>query len=468
MFRRLERRFIIINMLCVGFVFLLLAGCMIYYARYSKLARLERIMDIKEFNADGTKDINYGKDTNFNNKKNNNKDNKESNNTEGLNEFFTVDKSGVLVLEVDKEGSVLNADKNYYELKDKDNVKQTIKDIVEKRRDKGVIRPMNLFFLKKNIQNKNDKDVIKIALTSREYIIQLDDYIKGTFWFCVIAFFFFGIISVFLSKIYIAPAKDIWERKKQFIADASHELKTPVAVILANNHIVMTKENETVASQMKWLVSTNDEAVHMQKLVEKLLFLAKSDANNNLVNYEKINISEVVMGTVLQFEPIAFEKKIRIDYNVVPDVEIMGDLTQIRQLVQILLDNAVKYTEANGKIYVELKTSSNMIILDVCNTAVALSTYEKEHIFERFFRADKARGNNDGYGLGLPIAKSIVSLHLGEISVKVDEIKGNVFRVKIPVTQVENTTKRCGKFLLKLCKKCKNFNKSLVNKNSKD
>lgn len=245
------------------------------------------------------------------------------------------------------------------------------------------------------------------------------------------------VISFFLSAWVVRPVEKAWAQQKQFVADASHELKTPLTVILANTGILLSHPQDSIEQQKRWIQNTQEEAVNMKKLVDDMLFLAKSDAAVSLV-YSEVNFSDVVWSSVLPFESVAFEQGLSLDSDIAENMNFLGDEEKLRELVRILLDNACKYCAPKGKIFVRLEREGEKerFLLSVKNTvSEKMSEQELERMFERFYRADKARNREKGgYGLGLAIAKSIVDQHHGKISASYpseDEIAVNVqFRMK--------------------------------------
>lgn len=239
----------------------------------------------------------------------------------------------------------------------------------------------------------------------------------------LIAFF---IISLFLSRWALKPVEEAWIQQKQFIADASHELKTPLTVILANTKILSKNRNDKIGDQIKWIESTDEEAQNMKNLVESLLFLARSDtqSDSEIVLENEINLSELTENAELQFEPLAYERGIELSSMIDDNVVVKGDLQQMRQLLQVLLDNACKYTPHNGKILITLKKGK----LSVFNSGAPIPKEDLPHLFERFYRSDKARSDSSSFGLGLSIAKRIAMNHGGDLAVESsDELDGTRF-----------------------------------------
>lgn len=235
---------------------------------------------------------------------------------------------------------------------------------------------------------------------------------------CTAALAVFFLISLFLANLALKPVEAAWTSQRQFVADASHELKTPITVILANTDMVLAHPGDTVEGQRKWLDYIRDEAAEMKKLVEDLLFLARGDARQSSPPAVPVLLSQVVNEALLSFEPVAFEAGITLNEAVTPELWVQGDEAQLRRLVMILLDNGVKYAGERGTVTVTLAGTGDRIALRVHNTGEPISPQHLPHIFERFYRADAARNREQGsYGLGLSIAKAIADAHGAKLTV---------------------------------------------------
>lgn len=247
----------------------------------------------------------------------------------------------------------------------------------------------------------------------------------------MIAFFF---ISLFLATWALRPVETAWEQQKQFIADASHELKTPLSVILANTGIIMAHKDETVQEQVKWVEYIQDEAGRMHTLVENMLFLAKTDDMKSRIILSRLNLSDVVWASVLPFESVAYEQHKTLVSQIADDVFIEGDANSLKQLVGILLDNACKYADDQGVITVNLSRSTEgKATLSVNNTGNPIPANQLEHVFERFFRVDKSRVRGQGgVGLGLAIAHNITILHHAQISIQSTVQNGTTVAIVFP------------------------------------
>jgi len=243
----------------------------------------------------------------------------------------------------------------------------------------------------------------------------------------------FYLISRFLAKVSLGPVETAWEQQRQFVADASHELKTPLAVILANTDIVLSHPRDRVEDQGKWIGYIREEAQRMRALVEDLLFLAKSDAQKLPSHPAQVRLDQLVTGCLLSFEPVAFEAGVTLTEDIAPGLTLTGDEGQLRRLVVILLDNAVKYAGEEKAVDVALGEVQGRLRLTVHNTGPAIPAQRLPHLFERFYRSDEARDRErGGYGLGLAIAQSIVQGHGGRIAVESREGEGTTFTVTLP------------------------------------
>ena len=220
-------------------------------------------------------------------------------------------------------------------------------------------------------------------------------------------------ISIMISNWLVAPVSKAFELQKQFISDASHELKTPLSVITTNAEVL-----ESEIGENKWLSYIQSEALRMNTLLGELLALARLDSNGVQNVFSEFDLSKAVEGSALPFESTAFESGRTFNSNISEGITFNGNQDKIKQLTAILLDNAFKYSPVNGEISVCLTQISGKNILTVSNTGDPIPEEERKHIFDRFYRTDKARSRANGsYGLGLAIAKSIVTAHGGKIFV---------------------------------------------------
>lgn len=256
----------------------------------------------------------------------------------------------------------------------------------------------------------------------------------------IIAFCAFFIISVILANIAVKPVERTMNQQKQFIADISHELKTPIAVISTNADIIISHEDSTVRDEKKWLDYIKDAAARMTDMINTMLYLAKSEEDEAVIELKEFELSSAAYEISLPFESICFEKGKELTINIDPDILIKGDEVSIKQLMVILIDNAVKYSNDNGKIKFSVFSSGDKAHISVFNTGEPIPKENIPHIFERFYRVDKARSREKGgSGLGLSIAKRIIEQNEGSISVTSNEQHGTVFECSFK--QIKNKKK---------------------------
>lgn len=238
----------------------------------------------------------------------------------------------------------------------------------------------------------------------------------------------FLLISILLAKWAVKPVQTAWDQQRQFLSDASHELKTPLTVILGNAELLQS--NPEQSDQLIQSIVTMSH--RMRTLVEGMLELARSDNGQTRMTLEPLELSRLVEDALLPFEPILFEKELQLNTELQPGIQIKGSATHLQQLLGILLDNAAKYATP-GVVTVSLqKFGADSCILCVTNPGQPIDKQKLTKIFDRFYRGDAARTDGGSFGLGLPIAKSIAENHKGKIWVR-PESNGNTFCVQLPI-----------------------------------
>lgn len=225
-----------------------------------------------------------------------------------------------------------------------------------------------------------------------------------------------GVSSVIANWL-VKPVERTFEQQKQFVSDVSHELKTPLAVISLNARKLKQENGDS-----RWLGYILEENKRMGKLLNELLLLAKVENAGEKEPDESVDISRAVLGAILPYESIAFEKGVEFYLDIEEDIFLRAEEEQIKQLVVILTDNALSHVSEKGQIRVKLKTEKNRVCMEVSNTGEPIPKEEQKKIFERFYRSDKARSRGENrYGLGLAIARSIAQRHGGTIHVECDD-----------------------------------------------
>ena len=401
MLKKLRKRFIIITMSLIGAVLLAVTvfACVNIY--HAEMSRVERSLNagLGMFEAR----------------------HEESNEIGGMG-----DRNPVVTVYVSSTGEIVQTNTNMGYL-DEDILEVAAEKAAYSDKDEGRIKKYKLAFKKESAGYGT-----LIAFASYK---EAKDQLQAAFMLAAILFIgamlILLLITIQLSKYAFRPAERAWAQQQQFIADASHELKTPITAILANNNVVLAHGDSTVNEQKKWIENSQAEAHHMKELVNNMLFLAKSEGEEQKVMFSEVLLSDVCSEAVMQFDPVAFENGTLLDAQVEEGVVIQGNLTQLRQLVYILIDNACKYAGVGGSVDFRL-TGGRTPTITVNNTGDPIPPEDLPHIFERFYRSDKARTQKNqagGYGLGLAIARTIAEKHDAQIKAESDALRGTTFTV---------------------------------------
>ena len=218
------------------------------------------------------------------------------------------------------------------------------------------------------------------------------------------------ILIFLLSKKAVKPIAESYEKQKQFVTDANHELKTPLTLIMANVEIA-----ELELGKNEWLDDIRAEGHRMTELVNQLVALSRMDEEGQLMNVTKVSFGKLVADTISEFESLAKDRGKALNASIDKEITYLGDEALLHRLVGILMDNAIKYCDQGGEISVSLRRGKR-VSLTVENTYSAVGDIELHRLFDRFYRADKARRFTGGYGVGLSMAKAIVEKHKGEIT----------------------------------------------------
>lgn len=333
--------------------------------------------------------------------------------------FFTV--------KISQSGVVSADGGSFFDLSDRAMLEEIVDTAFYSEEKTGVIKNYNLRFLKEETPGGT---TIIFADTSSEQatIINL---IKTCAVIGIISFGVFFGISVLLARWAIKPVENAWKQQKQFVADASHELKTPLTVILTNAELLQSEDcTETDKNRLSGNIYSMSK--RMRGLVENLLDLARADNGTSKMVFEKLNFSDLVYESILPFEPVYFENGKNLYYRLDKDINLWGSADYLKQTVDILLDNANKYSFENTAIRVELIKKEKHCVLSVKSEGEHISKENLKNIFKRFYRVDEARTDGESYGLGLSIAESIVKEHKGKIWAESKE-NDNIFFVQIPI-----------------------------------
>ncbi len=237
-------------------------------------------------------------------------------------------------------------------------------------------------------------------------------------WFLILGGLLLIPVSILLSQWASRPIEEAWEKQNDFVSDATHELKTPLATIAADTEAVLSNPEATVESQSKWLGSIQGETSRMAGLISGLLFLAKIDAGEIKLTLKEEEISERMEELCMEWEPTIYEADRRFDYEMTGGLLYKCDWSRIRQMVDEIVDNAVKYSKKGGRIRLVMNRDRKQHLrIVVSNEGDPIDEKDLENIFDRFYRIDQSRARiTGGYGLGLCVARCIAELHGGSIT----------------------------------------------------
>lgn len=329
-----------------------------------------------------------------------------------LSTFYTV--------AISDSGEVLNVDTADVTAYSEEQLTELAQEIMDDGQNEGV---------KKNLLYRMEEKEGYTLVAFLDNTVVLKN--AGTLFTYTLIFGSVALVIVFLLARYlagriVAPMEESYQRQKQFVSDAGHELKTPVAVVSANVEILSRETGDN-----QWISNIRYENERMSALISQLLELAKTE--NTVPPMEQTDFSRLVFGETLPFEPVAFESGLILKTDIADDVRVRGNGTQLRQLTSILIDNAIRHGAKGKEVCLLLKKEKGSAVLSVINEGEEIPPEQQNHLFERFYRTDEARTDGGGhYGLGLAIAKAITVTHKGTVSVKCYDGKVE-FTVKIPL-----------------------------------
>lgn len=332
------------------------------------------------------------------------KDDKETISNENIKYMDNI----IYTILLDKDDNILDIINHSNNYVSNNTIKDITKSILSKR-NLNEISIGNLYFTNYQYSYKEGEYLIIIDIKSINQMLQR--YLLISIILLILLEIIVYIIAKIITKWIVKPVEEAFTRQKTFIADASHELKTPLSVIMASGESLKDNPKET-----KWIDHITCEAIRMNELITELLELASSEERLEK-NYQNANLSKIIELASLTFEGKALLKNIEIDLDIEENIIIPLIESDIKQLIEILLDNAVKHSKEKENITIQLKSKNKEIELLVINKGDPIPSGEEEKIFERFYRVDKSRNRKENrYGLGLAIAKNIVTNHNGKIT----------------------------------------------------
>ena len=314
-------------------------------------------------------------------------------------------------VQLDRQGEITEIDGGLFDLSDRELLQTLLQAATETEEDVGELEAYHFRFAR--METPEGQRIVFADMSSEQATLQ--NLIRT---FCVVgllAILVFLGISILLAHLTVRPVEQTWKQQKQFVADASHELKTPLTVIMTDAELLNAPD---CPPEDREKLSTGIIAMsrQMRGLVESLLQLARIDNGSLKKECGTVSFSEIVSEAALQFEPVFFEKELPFSYEIEPEITVKGDRAALKQLVDILLDNAQKYAQSGGDTMVKLcRSSSRQCRLEVSDRGDAIGEEDLKNIFKRFYRADRARTMNHSYGLGLSIAESVVQEHHGRL-----------------------------------------------------
>lgn len=314
-------------------------------------------------------------------------------------------------LQISHWGELISTGGGYYDLSDKAFLAELMEESLGSGKETGVVEEHNLRFYR----TTNAKGTVMVFTDMSSEQSTLKNLLQTSVIIGFLSFFGFLAISIFLSRWAIKPVEKAWVQQKQFVADASHELKTPLTVIMTNSELLQSPDyDETEKAQFSQSIFTM--ARQMRYLVERMLELARADNQQHPPVMAPLDLSKLIADAAISFEGVFFEAGLSLSSSIEENIRVQGNAQTLQQVADILLDNARKYSAPQGQTAVRLySTGHNRCRLSVSNPGPPISQEDLTNIFRRFYRVDKARSRDGSFGLGLPIAQNIIEQHHGKI-----------------------------------------------------
>ena len=331
------------------------------------------------------------------------------------------------VAEIFTGGTIRLSGSSYYNLENQDLVLDIVRSALEEKKDSGVLKDYSLRYMR-----RAGAVSVRIAFTdcSMERATMRSLLLRSGLVTLAALLVLTGL-SYWLAGFAVRPVRRAWQEQKQFVSDASHELKTPLTVIMTNAELLNSPDfDETRRSQFAAHILTMSR--QMRQLIEEMLDLARTDSGQSTLIFSQVDLSRLISDAVLPFEPVFFEAGHTLTADIQENITVRGSQQHLRQTVDILLDNARKYAAPSGEISVTLTRCGGRCRLAVSNPGPEISKADLQNIFKRFYRVDEAHTQRGSYGLGLSIARNIILRHRGRIWAESKNGR-NTFFVELPV-----------------------------------
>ena len=330
------------------------------------------------------------------------------------------------VAEVYASGMARVAGNSYYDLSDQSQLAAIVTEALAQEEDTGLLADFHLRYLRKTGYTSTliaftDTTLESTTMRSMAAVCSL----AGSAALLVLF-----LCSYLLAGVVTRPVGAAWAQQEQFLSDASHELKTPLTVILSSAELL---NQSALPEQAVYIDNIREESRRMKLLVEDMLTLSRAQRSAGSLPEQTADLSEAAMTAALRFEPVAFEAGKRLEYDIAPELPVRGDGGKLGQALAALLDNAVKYSAGGTDIRLTAEKQGRFAVVTVADSGPDIPADKLPHIFDRFYRADEARTDGDSFGLGLPIAKAIIDAHRGTLRC---ESGGGVTRfiITLPLT----------------------------------
>lgn len=274
---------------------------------------------------------------------------------------------------------------------------------------------------------------VQTIISEHEYQVAMSTLLQKLLLVALLGLFISGVISVLMARRALRPIRAAIQRQRDFVADAAHELRTPLAIQRTVAEVGMNGgSEEDRGATLEQMLAENR---HLTRLVDDLSLLARADSHAVSIERRPLELSSLIAETTAELEPLAEEQGVTLHADVEGDIRVIGDVLRLRQLLLILLDNALKHTPQGGAVSVRLTAQGGRAHLEVRDSGPGIDRADLPHIFDRFYRADRAR-TGDGSGLGLSIGQWIAEVHGGQIGAENAPGGGAVFTITLPLARV--------------------------------